>query len=217
MFAAVCVLLASLGHVLMSGAPVPWWTIAAGFAGTGAAAWLLAARERGLLVVTSAAVAAQTLLHSVFSLAQPTAHQLPSGSCAPPPAGPAAPAHHLHAGHAGHAAADSALSAGLPAELPAGHDMACMSPTGMTAAHLLAALLCGLWLAYGEQALFRLLRSFAGRFLTPLWLLLRRPVPTHPHRPRLRVRRERRSRPLHRLLLDHAITSRGPPPGTAVR
>ncbi|QES51309.1 hypothetical protein DEJ50_29190 [Streptomyces venezuelae] len=212
MFAAVCVLLAALGHVLMSGAPVAGWTIAAGFAGTAAAAWLLAARERGLLVVTSAAVAAQALLHSAFSLGLPSGHQPSPGSCAPPAAGSAAPAHHLHAGHAGQigqAATDGAV--------PAGHDMACMSPTGMTAAHLLAALLCGLWLAYGEQALFRLLRSFTGRFLTPLWLLLRRPVPLHPQPPRLRVRRERRARPLRRLLLDHAITSRGPPPGTAVR
>ncbi|MEV8533398.1 hypothetical protein [Streptomyces sp. NPDC051211] len=211
----------------MSGTPVAWWAIGAGLAGTGAVAWLLAARERGLLVVTSAAVAAQTLLHTGFSLAQTAAHRPPPASCTAPVergAGPVTgPAHHLHTAHTAHtahAAADPALPASFPAPLPAGHDMGCMSPTGMAAgmaaAHLLAALLCGLWLAYGERAVFRLLRSFAGRFLTPLRSLLHRPVPVHPYRPRAGVRRERRARPLRRLLLDHAITSRGPPAGTAV-
>ena len=46
-FAAVCVLLAALGHVLMSRTAVPWWALAAGAAVTGAAAWCLAERERG--------------------------------------------------------------------------------------------------------------------------------------------------------------------------
>lgn len=40
--AAVCVLLAALGHVMTSGSRVPWWALVAGVAATGlwAGAWL---------------------------------------------------------------------------------------------------------------------------------------------------------------------------------
>ena len=46
------------------------------------------------------------------------------------------------------------------------------SSFGMLAAHLLAALLCGLWLAHGERAAFRILRAVAGWLAAPLRLLL---------------------------------------------
>ncbi|MFJ9045975.1 hypothetical protein [Streptomyces sp. NPDC102347] len=74
MFAAVCVLLAALGHVLMSGTAVPSWAlavaVAVAVAVTGGAAWCLAGRERGLLVVSSVVVAAQTALHVWLSYVQ---------------------------------------------------------------------------------------------------------------------------------------------------
>ncbi|MFD9907597.1 hypothetical protein [Streptomyces sp. NPDC059063] len=95
-----------------------------------------------------------------------------------------------------------------------GHDMGGMSPLGMLAAHLLAALLCGLWLAYGERAAFRIGRAVAGWLVAPLRLALRLPPP--PHRPRLRPRRDHGARNARRLFLVHAITSRGPPHGIAV-
>jgi hypothetical protein len=98
--------------------------------------------------------------------------------------------------------------------MPAGHDLGGMSPAGMLAAHLLAALLCGLWMAYGEQAAFSLLRTFAGWLVAPLRLLL--PLPTPPDRPRVRARRDHGAHPLRQLLLGHTITSRGPPSGVAV-
>ncbi|GHE54023.1 hypothetical protein GCM10018785_24350 [Streptomyces longispororuber] len=103
--------------------------------------------------------------------------------------------HDLHAGHAE-------------------HDMGGMSPLGMLAAHLLAALLCGLWLAYGERAAFRIGRAVAGWLAAPLRLVLPRPLP--PHRPQPRPRRDHGARRLRRLLLVHALTTRGPPPGLAV-
>ncbi|MFJ7157007.1 hypothetical protein ACIQUQ_18915 [Streptomyces sp. NPDC101118] len=305
MFAAVCVLLASVGHVTMSGLPVPGWAMAAAFACAAAAAWALAGRERGLLAVTAATVAVQTALHAVFSLVQALAHPaLPHGAslvrqwaryaaCGDPslsalfpqdapraaagPAGhpspgstaPTAPAdtavhahhgmhgmlgthgtdaHHgmlgthgtdAHHGMLGTHGTDAVHGmqgmhgipgmhgmdtvqgmAGAPADalgavLPAGsHGMPGMSPSGMLAAHLLAAVLAGLWLAHGEQAAFRLLRVLAAWFCTPLRLLFV-PAPV-PHRPPARTRRERRHSPLRQLLLVHAITSRGPPRGTAV-
>ncbi|MFF4526119.1 hypothetical protein [Streptomyces bluensis] len=96
----------------------------------------------------------------------------------------------------------------------AGHAMGGMSSTGMLTAHLIAALLGGLWLAHGERAAFRILRALAGWLVAPLRLLLRPPVP--PHRPRVRARRGRSDRTPRRLLLVDAITSRGPPAGTAV-
>ncbi len=80
LFAAACVLLAALGHVLMSGTPLPWWGVLAASAGTAAAAWPLTARERSLPVVTGASVAVQALLHTVFTLAQSVARP----SSAPP-------------------------------------------------------------------------------------------------------------------------------------
>jgi hypothetical protein len=94
------------------------------------------------------------------------------------------------------------------------HGMGGMSSTGMLVAHLLAALLSGLWLAYGERAAFRILRALAGWFVAPLRLPLRLPVP--PHRPRIRARGADADRAPRRLLLTHAITTRGPPAGVAV-
>ncbi|GGX62627.1 hypothetical protein [Streptomyces fructofermentans] len=232
-FAAVCVLLAALGHVLMSGVPVPWWAMAGGGVATAAAGWALAGRERGLAVVVTVVVVAQTVLHEAFSLAQSA---LPGA--APAPGGAAA-------GGTGSGAG------GLPRRDPMAHDMGSMDtmPTGsmsldhmaldhvslesmdlahthhlghstpdtssfgMLAAHLLAALLCGLWLAHGERAAFRILRAVAGRLAAPLRLLAA--LPTPPHRPRLCVR-PRSERAPRRLLIVLAITSRGPPVGTAV-
>jgi hypothetical protein len=55
-FAAVCVLLAALGHVLMSGSRVPWWALTAGAAATGVVGWCLAGRERGLPLIVPVVV-----------------------------------------------------------------------------------------------------------------------------------------------------------------
>ncbi|MER6253501.1 hypothetical protein ABT224_19320 [Streptomyces sp. NPDC001584] len=241
MFAALCVLLAATGHLLMSGVAVPWWALSVAFPGTAATAWALAGRERGLLAVTTAAVAVQAVLHTGFTLSQSLAGAAaPTGSGQmsamsammrmpqPPGAGmPGAPAH-LH--HAMHGTADAASAASVVTAasavtgahgaatggpLPGGvHEAAAMSPVGMLAAHLLAAVLCGLWLAHGERAVFRVVRAVAGRLWTPLRLLLRTAVPAH--RPPVRVRHRRRRRAPRRLFLVHAITSRGPPAGTAV-
>ncbi|MFI9819769.1 hypothetical protein ACIHFC_04720 [Streptomyces sp. NPDC052013] len=213
-FAAVCVLLATLGHVLMSGTAVPWWALGAATVATGGAAWCLGARERGLLLVSSAVVTAQTALHLWFSYAQ----ELAPTSVSTGGTGDGTPAtgHVPHGAHMGHAA-HSMTQTGSVTEPMAGagaeHTMAGMSSPGMLAAHLLAALLCGLWLAHGERAAFRILRAVAGRLAAPLRLLLALPAP--PHRPRVRARRSRAARTPRRLLLAHALTSRGPPAGTA--
>ncbi|MFF5160859.1 hypothetical protein ACFY3N_32380 [Streptomyces sp. NPDC000348] len=198
-FAAVCVVLAALGHVMMSGDRVPLRTLAAGWAVTGALGWGLAGRERGLPLVTAVAVAAQTVLHAAFSLVGPAGAGSMDGD------GMGAVPHGTHS---------------MPMPMPTGTGMGehtaafGHSSAGMLAAHLLAALLCGLWLGYGERAVFRVLRAVGGWLAAPVRLLLPAPVP--PRRPSLRGRRRRRSdRAPRLLLLVHAITSRGPPAGAA--
>ncbi len=227
MFAALCVLLAATGHMLMSGAAVPWWALSFGFAATAGTAWSLAGRERGVLAVTVTAVAVQTVLHSGFSLAQSLV----------PPAGPAVTALSASpagtagaeaAGHTHHALHATAAAVSAPAAVHmaggghlagAGHEASAMpvllmSPAGMVVAHLLAAVLCGLWLAHGERGLFRVVRAVAARLRAPLRLLLHAVAPAH--RPRPRVRRRRRTRAPRQLFLVHAITTRGPPRPAAV-
>lgn len=236
-FATVCVLLAALGHVLMSGNHVAAWAMAAGLAGTGAVGWSLAGRERGLPLVVTVVVAVQAVLHSAFSLAQSAGEGLSStgagtGAGAGTSAGAGAVEHHMGSTHMhslhmnmemgmGGVHTHSAHSMETMDAMDMGHmggshissSMGGSSSFGMLAAHLLAALLCGLWLAYGERAAFRVLRALAGWLAAPLRLLLALPVP--PDRPRVRARRGSSVR-VPGLLLVYAITSRGPPAGTAV-
>ncbi|MGW7611460.1 hypothetical protein ACWGKW_30215 [Streptomyces sp. NPDC054766] len=254
MFAAVCVVLAALGHVMMSGSPVAWWALAGAGAGTAGAGWCLAGRERGLPLVVSVVVLAQGVLHTAFSVAQSLTPTMDAGMG--PGSGTGQPGMEGMAGMSGmpmggvdhgyaqgflrmgsaHTASLDMGSAdmgsatmdsmgamgmghigfGTLAHLFTGGREAGSSPSsfGMLAAHVLAALLCGLWLAHGERAVFRTLRALAGRLAAPLRLLLA--LPTPPHRPRVRVCRGSSDRAPRRLLLVHAITSRGPPVGTAV-
>ncbi|WP_369390794.1 hypothetical protein AB5J72_26400 [Streptomyces sp. CG1] len=203
-FAAMCVLLAALGHVLMSGADVPAWALAAGGAATGAVGWCLAGRERGLPLIVTVVVAAQTVLHEAFSYAQSTSGTS-GGSASMDMGGMGSMGMDaMHRGHTGMNSMDHM-----------GHSMdGGSSSFGMLAAHLLAAVLCGLWLAYGEKATFRILRATAGWLAAPLRLLLA--LPGTPDRPRVHLRRHHSDRAPRLLLLVHAITSRGPPVGTAV-
>lgn len=250
MFAAVCVLLATVGHLLMSGNPVPGWAVGAALVSAAGFAWPLARTERGLLAVTTVAIATQAALHAGFSLVESLGRPPPPGrsfarqwarylTCEdtnPSPPKAARPvddanlggmAHQplpattpltdasAHAHHALHGMPDAAATATVPdADTMAAMAGMSMSPSGMLAAHLLAAVIAGIWLAYGEQAAFQLLRAFAAWLRTPLRLIL---TPSRvPHRPPPRARRERDSSPLRRLFLIHFITSRGPPAGTAV-
>jgi hypothetical protein len=69
-FAVVCVLLALLGHTLMSQASVPWAATGAAGVGIAVLVWVVADRERGLPAITGAMCAAQAALHALFTLAQ---------------------------------------------------------------------------------------------------------------------------------------------------
>ncbi|MGO4750557.1 hypothetical protein AB4212_18370 [Streptomyces sp. 2MCAF27] len=215
-FAAVCVVVTALGHALMSGDTLPVWAVASAFAGTTAGAWWLAGRERGALTVTGATVVAQWGLHLLFRLAEtaaaPTAGS-GAGDSMPGMRGMGGAAHmsgasmshmsHMHHGMDAMPAAAQPM-AGLPWPLtgPGG--------TGMASAHLLAALICGLWLWHGERAAFRLGRAIAALVFVPLVLALRilaagtTPLPARPSAPAT-------ARRLRGVLLRHVILRRGPP------
>ncbi|MDT9691266.1 hypothetical protein Q5762_23540 [Streptomyces sp. P9(2023)] len=100
---------------------------------------------------------------------------------------------------------------------PVAHDMTDMGTSlGMLSAHLLAALLSGLWMAYGERAVFRLVRALPLWLFRPLRLLLAAVVPVTPRPPRLRAVRAGDEHAPRQLLLAHSVISRGPPPAFAV-
>ncbi|WP_435186716.1 hypothetical protein [Streptomyces sp. bgisy126] len=213
MFAAVCVLLAATGHILMSGQGVPARTLFLAFTATMAVTWALAGRERGLLTVTAASVVVQSALHTAFSWSQPT---MSMPTTMPMSMGDVHAAH-AHMSHAAMGHGDMTSSVGMISEAPAGHDMADMSSSfGMLSAHLLAALLSGLWMAYGEQAAFRLLLAASLRLFRPLVPLLASFVPVTRNRPRFRPVRAGDERAPRQLLLAHSVISRGPPQALAV-
>ncbi|MFI7409710.1 hypothetical protein ACIBU0_13705 [Streptomyces sp. NPDC049627] len=205
-FAAVCVALAAVAHVMMSGSHVPAGTLVGGAATTGVVGWCLAGRERGPALIVSVVVALQTALHLAFSLVPQEAVGQAQASTGMGSMSHTMPPMHMDSTDLGHLSLRH-LDHG-------GHVTGGTSSAGMVAAHLLAALLCGLWLAYGERAAFRILRAVAGWLATPLGLPLDLPAP--PHRPRIRVRRRHDDRSPRRLLLTHSITSRGPPLATTV-
>ncbi|NDZ78980.1 hypothetical protein G3I19_10670 [Streptomyces sp. SID10853] len=248
MFAAVSVTLAAVGHVLMSGAPLPFWVVTAGFLAVAVPGWWAATRERGIWLVTGLAVTTQAVLHSAFA----TAQGLVATASAAAPARTAplvdnlcstGPLHDMgHASHleqAGHMGPAGDMDATEPMSHMShmshmmsmnhmgsmghmgstgsmgnmAHDMAGMYSTGMLAAHLLAALVCGVWLARGERAAFQVLRSVAAWLLTPLQCLLTAPVP--PPRPRARARRGLSDRLPRGLLCTRDLDPRGPPGGLA--
>ncbi|RSS53037.1 hypothetical protein EF909_26285 [Streptomyces sp. WAC01280] len=201
LFAVVCVTLAAVGHSSMSAHQLPTSGLLGAFAATAIAAWAAAGRRRGIPTIAGAMLVLQGALHLLFSM---------TGSH--PSAQPASDAtamtdmthSHPMAGMAGMAGMTGAHDAGMSAG--AGMD----SDPGMLAVHLIAALLCGLWLAHGEAAFFTLAEAALAYAFTPLRLLFARVrVPDAPRGP---VRRPRghAHRP-HTVVLAHTVSRRGPP------
>ncbi|WP_329388628.1 hypothetical protein [Streptomyces sp. NBC_01716] len=215
LFAAVGVLLAALGHVLMSGMTVPWPAVLVACAITGLTGWVVTGRERGFPVVLSSVVAVQALLHAWFALAQVTRRPAGTGGgsimeqwvrhvlCQAPAA---TMADHTHQAMPGMPA--------MPDTMAMGSGQSATTSLAMLSAHLLAAVLCGLWLAFGERAAFQCLRACAGWVVAPLRLPGALPAPSVL--PRVRADSPHTVRGSRQLLLADAITSRGPPTGTAV-
>jgi hypothetical protein len=85
-FAAVCVALATTGHIMVSHAPVPLLAVAAGLAGLTAVAAALAGTERSLATILAGLLGGQFLLHVLFAAAQHGQHL---AHAHPAPAAPA--------------------------------------------------------------------------------------------------------------------------------
>ncbi|MFE6069101.1 hypothetical protein [Streptomyces sp. NPDC056525] len=197
----------------MSAHQLPALALLGAFAVTATAAWAAAGRRRGAPTIAGALFVLQGALHLLFSLA---------GSLAGDTGHPAATAPHgmtgMHGTRTAHGmpamhgmtGADGAAGMTGPHDMSDATAMFMDMSTGMLAAHLLAALLCGLWLAHGEAAFFTLARAALAYAFTPLRLLFARvQVPDAPSRP---VRRARWSahRP-HTVVLAHTLSRRGPP------
>lgn len=216
LFAAVCVLFAVLGHVLMSDMAVPWAAILPALGAAGVTGWALTARERAFRTVLATVLGVQAVLHAWFSLAQVVLRPASAGG------GSIAEQWLNHVlcrapmppmdGHAQHTMPGMASMPGMA--MDSVHSGVGTASVGMLSAHLLAALFCGLWLAFGERAVFQCLRACAAWIVAPLRLPGALPAPYD--RPRVRADSPHTSGGPRQLLLAHAITSRGPPAGTAV-
>ncbi|WP_406057798.1 hypothetical protein OG462_14215 [Streptomyces sp. NBC_01077] len=207
----------------MSAHQLPAVTLLGAFAVTAAAAWAAAGRRRGAPTIAGALFVLQGGLHLIFSMAGSHAGDTGHPVATPAHETGASATTGMQAMH-GMTGADgmrgmTGMQGMTGADGVTGmHDMS-VAPTtamsmdmsiGMLAAHLLAALLCGLWLAHGEAAFFTLARAALAYAFTPLRLLFARvQVPDAPRRP---VRRARRSahRP-HTVVLAHTLSRRGPP------
>ncbi|KMS73655.1 membrane protein [Streptomyces viridochromogenes] len=79
-FAAVCVVLAGVGHVLGSCAAIPLWTLGAGFLGVLLVTVPFAGRARSLPGIAALLAIGQTVLHTLFGLGQHGASAMSSVS-----------------------------------------------------------------------------------------------------------------------------------------
>ncbi|MEV6783061.1 hypothetical protein [Streptomyces sp. NPDC051098] len=183
----------------MSGQDIPFAVLLPAFAVTAAVAWLAGARRRGGLAIGAGVLTVQGALHLLFSSAQPHT----GGSSHP----------HHHSTSAGIMATGPTPRGSLSADTMAvdttvdgllGH-----SSGGMLAAHLLAAILCALWLARGETAAFRVAAAVGALAFAPLRLLLA--VPALPDPPRPLARRTYDAVRRQSLVLGHTLVRRGPP------
>ncbi|MFJ3789503.1 hypothetical protein [Kitasatospora sp. NPDC090091] len=200
-FAALVVLLAGLGQVLVTGRPLPLGTLAVAGAAVFAVAFALAGSERGYPAIAAVFLPLELGLSALFDLAQSTCPTLPPGS--------------------GHGFEPLLCGGGSLGGLLAGHGLA--RSTGvlvLLALHTAIALAAAFWLRRADAALTGLARSagiladFARRLPAAagrrLLRLLTAPVPA---RPVARVPFPRASRirvPVEDVLLSPAVR-RGPP------
>lgn len=205
LFAAVCVTLAAVGHLSMSAHEIPMRSLLLAFVVTGVLAWAACGRRRGTLAIGAGLLAVQTALHQMFAAGQAHVSRTPMS----------------HDGMDMSAATDMGSATDMSSATDMGSAMGMSSvvghdSVGMTAAHLLAALVCGLWLARGEAALFSLARTVGAAAFTPLRLLLAVVRPRVPELPRP-VRPRPHVRPRRGVVLAHALSRRGPPRLSAPR
>ncbi|WP_149184855.1 hypothetical protein [Streptomyces sp. TRM49041] len=222
-FAAVCVVTAALGHSLAAGRPLPMDYLVGAMALTTGSAWWLTGVERGALQITGTTVGTQLALHSIFSFA-PAAHHGGGAdhraAAAPPPSlcmgGATDPV--AEAVWQAHTAAPAVGTAVGGPESPLAFVTKLVGHGSwfMFFAHVLAAVVCGLWMWRGETGFFAIARSLHCALFVPLRLALaglpRARLLPRPRRTAVDVH----PRGLRDLLLRHAMSRRGPPRGCPV-
>ncbi|MEU0934830.1 MULTISPECIES: hypothetical protein [unclassified Embleya] len=230
-FAAVCAALAACGHAWMSTAPLPLWAPVAGFGVVFVSAFAGAGRQRSLGSITALLAVGQLALHSLFAAAASAA--VPTGAAGTGGSGTSFLLDRLLCGprdSAGHILMPSGWTseqiitaarvdpAMFPTPASGGHHH--MSGSGpmlldggaaMLGAHLVAALLTGWWLRRGEAALFALLELAAAPLRVVLAVLYGPVVPVAQTPGRVRRTGAEPHPIIHRTLLRHAVTRRGPP------
>ncbi|KUH37376.1 MULTISPECIES: hypothetical protein [Streptomyces] len=220
-FAAVCVVTAALGHSLAAGEPLPLDVLAGAMAVTTALAWWPAGAERrGALRITGTTVGAQLALHTAFSFAPSSHggghHQQTTGVALPPSVcmgGATDPV--AQAVWQAHTAAPVAAPG---PESPVEYAVRLLTHGSwlMFFAHVLAALLCGLWMWRGEAGFSAIARSVHCALFVPLRLALAGFTPAMPVRLPRAAAAFVRPRRLLDALLRHAVSRRGPPRGCPV-
>ncbi|MFE1379933.1 hypothetical protein ACFW6S_13420 [Streptomyces sp. NPDC058740] len=225
------------GMAGMSGHTIPLRSLLTAFAVTAALAWAAAGHRRGPLAIATGLAAVQGALHLIFGAGEHAREPGARGSMGWPGSmgwtgsmGSTGDPMESVESMASMGSTGSMGSMGSTGAMEgmgsAAHGMAMEHGTavgsaldglvgsgaGMFAAHLLAALACGLWLARGEAALFALARTVAATAFTPLRVALAVVRALAPVPPALRpVRTAPYPRALRGVVLAHAVSRRGPP------
>lgn len=198
-FAALCVLVAALGHGAFSVGDIPVWALGTAVAVLYFGARLFTRRERGLAAILAAMALVQVGLHFFFVLAQSTAPMAMGSMPGMPARGtmwcgkkePDLTSTYLHIG-------------GL--QPTHAHTMT----AGMLAVHALTALAAAWWLRRGEAAAWSMARSVVLFVVAPLLVLFATVLGVFV-RPTSAPAASAVS-PLGRgVLLRHFVTRRGPP------
>ncbi|GAA1957880.1 hypothetical protein [Catenulispora subtropica] len=170
-FAALCVLVAALGHDSFSASTIPLWALFVGGLSVFLLAQLFTRRERGLPTILLLMGGVQFGLHNLFGLAQRLAADSTPMPMAMGPRGA------WWCGHDEPSGVTQAMlhAAGMP---PSQHTMT----AGMWASHIVAAVVAAWWLRRGEAAVWALGRALALALITPLILLAAVLTPWTPPR-----------------------------------
>ncbi|MEW2401462.1 hypothetical protein [Streptomyces sp. NPDC046862] len=217
-FAVLCVLLATGGHALATGAAPPVWAQVAAVVPVFAIGWRLAGRERSLLGIGGGTLTAQGGLHLAFGAVSPHGPHAPHAMTV------------MHGAmtvmrggttvmHGGMTVMGMRMAAHphvpplppLPPHVPL-HVPLHVLTSHPTAAHATAAVVLTWWLRRGEAALWSLLRR-AVAFVPGLvaWWRVRGGARAVPGAPRFARGAAGGARVPRQVLLRYAVHRRGPP------
>ncbi|MFE0424257.1 hypothetical protein [Streptomyces sp. NPDC058953] len=210
-FTAVVVTLSAASHVLLSRAPLPWFTVVGLAAGVFAVSYALSGRERGFWRIAGLLVPLELAADTVFNGSQ--------SACYGPSGGPVTGS--LRALGLD-VLCDGTLGTQLPGVPAAGGATASLlaapgpaTPWLLLAVHIAVGLLASAWLWHGEAALAKLARTVEASAFRPLLLVVA--VVAAAHRPARRGPRPApRNASFRTLLLVHALGRRGPPRPSAL-